>query len=83
MFQFLKHCDDVSEDYKKRLMKDNAVFAGAIWRTCTAINNLPLCVSNHISDMIAVMFPELLLLKTFSANKTKHHMPFLMDLRMT
>ena len=66
---------------KKCSLEDNVAFAEAIWCTCTAVNNLPFLVANHVSDMKPVMFPDSAVTKDFSGkqNKTRQHMPYLMD----
>ena len=58
MFQFIKPSDSTEDGWKKCSFKDNVAFAEAIWCTCTAVNNLPFLVANHVSDMMPVMFPD-------------------------
>ena len=71
MFQFLKSSDSTEEGWKKRSLKDNVAYAEAIWCTCTAVNNLPFLVANHVSDMVPVMFPDSAIAKDFRCKQNK------------
>ena len=52
-------------------MKDNVGFAEAIWSTCTAVNNLPFFVANHVLDMMQVIFPDSAIAKDFRCKQNK------------
>ena len=71
MFQFIKPSDSTEDWWKKRSLKDNVAFAEAIWCTCTAVNNLPFLVTNHVSDMMPVMFPDSAIAKDFRCKQNK------------